>query len=631
MKLHFSKLLFLLFICSGVFAQRNADKQIDFDGKIADLFFHEFSGVPIVLTDKTVAGIDADKGNIIWEVKGDRISILGGAIKADQANHKMVPFSPYLIVANLLINTKNGNVILDKEKQGYKRIKTFKIIPEIESFIFQCVTEDKTKGKVFLVSLKSNAISWSSDITLKKKGTLDNVVVDKNNNIAFTVGSNLLILNGQNGNVMLNEEEKIGKLYFNPSGDILYAVEASGGGLGSMVGAAMTFNANKLVAQGDKIHAFNVADGSKAWKKPLKLDEGFLFAQEVDGKMFLQHEKAGSLYDYKTGEKVWKKDFEKRRVYDVEKVSEGYMVYYGARKMLVDDTGKKAWKKPQFNGNEFLAEVAEDDTYDEFRYNKGSIIATPYRIAYYEDGVKKPIWKFAVDEDTRIAFDAKEKNLVVLDGKKLYVLNPEKGMGKEKAQKLELKKHKDFNRLEIRDDNYFLSSSWEYAIVGKDGSVKKTHYYPQPGEAGRKLLNALSIAADVAGAAYQTAGLYNASIGATSHVGESVTGMRAPGTGGIKQAKKGVNQYRAGVYSQMAAQALYNPNRFDGSSETKNYAFYFTKDNAETKYLVQVEKDNGNEKDKFTFTDNKPNYHVDDIEKRIFYSKGKTLNIFDYK
>ncbi|WP_109299886.1 PQQ-binding-like beta-propeller repeat protein [Aquimarina sp. AU474] len=632
MKLNLSKLslLVLLVACNGIFAQRSADKQVNFDGKIEELFFHEFSAVPIVLTDKTVAGIDAEKGTKIWEVKGDRISLLGGAIQSDQSNYEMVPFSPYIIVSNLLIDTRDGKVILDKEKEGYKKIKSFQIIPELESFIFQCTTEEKTINKSFLVSLKSNDVKWKKDLTLKKRGTLDNLVVDKNNNIAFSLGSNFFILNSADGNVILNEEEKIGKIYLNPSKDIFYAVEAAGGGLGSMMGAAITMNLNKLVALGDKIYAFN-ADGSKAWKKPLKLDEGFMFVQEVDGKMFVKHEKAGSLYDYKTGEKLWKKDFEKRRINEVEKVAEGYMVYYGARKLLVDEVGKKIWKKPQFNGNDFLADVGEEDTYDEFAYSKGSIIATPYRISYYEDGVKKAIWKFGVDEDTRIAYDEKEKNVIVLDGKKLYLLNPDKGWGKDNNQKLELKKHKDFNRLEVRGDNYFLSSSWEYAIVGKDGKVKKTQYYPQPGETGRKLLNALSVVGEAAGAAYQVAGAYNMTAGVGSGIAESTTGVRAPGTGGFNQANKGANQYVGGAYAQMASSALYNPNRYDGSANTRDYAFYFTKNDAGTKFLVQVTKDAGEEKDKFTFEDNSPQYHVDQVEKRIFYSKGKNLNIFDYK
>ncbi len=633
MKSPFFKMLLVAFLMinTAAMAQRNADKQVNFDEKIEELFFHDFSGVPIVITGNTIAGIDAEKGTKIWEHKGKGLSLLGGIIQADAGPlYKLVPFSPYLIIGSLLVDTRDGTIMLDES--SYKKIKTFEVIPELQAFIFQCTTEDKNKNKVFMVSLKSNTVVWSSDLDLKKRGTLGDVVVDKNKNVSFYLGSNLFIVDGTTGKVILNEEERIGKLFLNPSKDIVYAVEASGGGLGSVIGAAVTLDANKLVALGDKIHAFNTSDGSRAWKKPLKLDEGYIFHQEVDGKVFIKHEKAGSLYDYKTGEKLWKKDFEKRRISLVEKVSEGYMIHYGSRKMLVDEVGKKVWKKAQYRGNEFLAELGEDDLYDEFRYNKGSIIATNYKVAYYEIGVKKPIWKIRVDDDSRLAYDASEKKVILLDGKRLYILNPDKGAEAGFVnQKLELKKHRDFNTLEVRDGNYFLSSPWEYAIVGKDDSVKKTQYYQQPGEAGRKWLNALSVVGELAGTAYSAVGIANIAEGAASGGVEEVTGMRVPGSGGYDQADKGVNQLVAGHYTSMASQALYDPNRFNASSSTKDYAFFFTKNEEGVKYLVQVAKDDGVEKDKFIFENNKPNYHVDEVAKRVFYTKGKVLNVFDYK
>ncbi len=620
----------LCFTCFQGFSQREADKKLGFDYKVEDLFFHEYSAVPIVLTEKTVAGIDAEKGTKIWEVTGDRFSALGGILQSDESNYEMVPFSPYIIVADMLIDTRDGKILLDKEN-NYKSIKSFSMVPELQSYLIQCKTDDKSKNKIFLVELSSNSVKWEKEISIAKKGTVDNISVGQNNAIAFTLGSNILILNGASGDVVLNEKQKSGAIYQNPDQSTFYFVEAAGGGLGSMMGAALTANLNKLTALGEKVYAYSAADGSKLWKKPIKLEKGFMFTQEVDGKMFIQHEKGGNVYDYASGESLWKKDFEKRRIVDIEKDAEGYMVYYGARKMLLDEKGKKLWKKAQFNGNEFLSEVGEDDLYDSFEYNEGAIIATSYRIAYYKDGVKKPIWKFGADEDTKIAYDGDTKNLIVLDGKSLYVLNPDRGMGKETKQKLSLKKAKDFNLMEVRNGNYFLSSPWEFAIVDKDGKVSKTQYFPQPGESGRKWLNTLSAVGSVAGAAYQVSGVYNAGVGATSGVAESITGVHTPGTGGFKQAKKGVNQHAAGYYGQMASEALYNPNRLNAFGETKDYAFYFTKNGEGTKYLSQVSKDSGEEMDKFTFLDNKPNYHVDEVEKRVLYTKGKELHIFDYK
>ncbi|QWX85428.1 PQQ-binding-like beta-propeller repeat protein [Cellulophaga sp. HaHaR_3_176] len=622
--------LALMIVSCNLFAQREADKKIAFDSKIETLFFHEFSAVPIILTDKTVAGIDPETGEKIWEIEGDRLSLLGGAIQEDKENYQVVPFSPYIIVDNLLVDTRDGKIIVNKEN-NYKSIISYNLIPELKSYLIQCKTDDKEINKVFLVELSSNSIKWEQSINISKKSTIKNISYSKVNTIAFTASNNFLILNSNTGTVIKNEEEKIGAIYQNPNGDTFYAVEAAGGGLGSMMGAALTMNVNKMVALGDKIYSFNASSGDSNWKKPLKLDEGFMFSQEVDGKMFIQHEKAGSVYDYATGEPIWKRSFEKRKTNDIEKNSEGYLVYYGARKMQLDDNGKEQWKKPQYNGDSYLENIGEDDSYDLFEYSNGSIVATSYRIAYYENGVKKAIWKIGADEETKIAYDAQEKNLIVLDGKNLYILNPDRGLTDDNKQKLQLKKHKDFNLMEVRGENYFLSSPWEYAIIDKSGSLLKTKYFVQPGEAGRKWLNTLSTVGSVAGSAYQMSGLYNVGVGGTSAVGETFTGVVAPGTGSFNQAKKGANQYEAGYYGKMASEALYNPNRLNAFSNSKDYSFYFTKDDAGTKYLAQVSKDSGEEVDKFIFLDNKPNYHVDQIEKRVFYTNDKEAYIFDYK
>jgi len=215
-----------------------------------------------------------------------KIKIIIPNSKLKWYNYKVVPFSPYIIVSNLLVDTRDGKIVLEKEN-NYKSITSFNILPELKSYIIQCKTEDKTKNKVFLIDLASSSIKWEQEISLNIKGTLDNISISKSNNIAFTVGSNLFILNVSSGTVILNENEKIGAIYQNPNGDTFYTVDAAGGGLGSMMGAAITMNVNKLVALGDKINAYDATSGKKLWKKALKLDEGFMFSQEVDGKMFV--------------------------------------------------------------------------------------------------------------------------------------------------------------------------------------------------------------------------------------------------------------------------------------------------------------------------------------------------------
>jgi hypothetical protein len=59
------------------------------------------------------------------------------------------------------------------------------------------------------------------------------------------------------------------------------------------------------------------------------------------------------------------------------------------------------------------------------------------------------------DEDAIIAYNAIEKNLVVLGGNNLYIIDPDKGLADGNKQKLQLKKYRDFNLMGVRGDNYF--------------------------------------------------------------------------------------------------------------------------------------------------------------------------------
>jgi hypothetical protein len=111
----------------NLFVQREADTKIRFENKIEDLFFHEFSAVPNILTGKTVAGIGPSTGTKIWEIKGDRFSVLRNAVQEDKDNYEMVPFSLYIILDELLVETRDDQIILNKER-NYKSITSFNSI-----------------------------------------------------------------------------------------------------------------------------------------------------------------------------------------------------------------------------------------------------------------------------------------------------------------------------------------------------------------------------------------------------------------------------------------------------------------------------------------------------------------------
>ncbi len=95
---------------------------------------------------------------------------------------------------------------------------------------------------------------------------------------------------------------------------------------------------------GKEVISFNTKSGEEVWKKTIKLDEGFVDYQFVDGKLFIIHKDGGILYDYYTDQKVWKKDFKKKKVKSLEKTDKGYLVYYKNKKHLLDNSGNKFGK-----------------------------------------------------------------------------------------------------------------------------------------------------------------------------------------------------------------------------------------------------------------------------------------------
>ncbi|PCH78014.1 MAG: hypothetical protein COB98_01810 [Flavobacteriaceae bacterium] len=620
--------LFLITTLIG-YSQTEANHVVNFKDKIDQFYFHTFSGVPIMLTEASVAGVDGNTGKIIWEVPLKNLVLIKGLVKLEgNMEIQEVPYTSYLVVNNLVIDTKNGNIVLNPEN-NFKKIINYEIIPTLNSVLFACSTKDRKVMKLTLVTIKDSKQVWSKEIAVSKKNGLS-ALSNGTTNAAYFVGGKFIIQNLKDGNILHSEDSRPGATFLSPNKERVLMVHGKKMGLGAALGAGITMNVNKLVAHTNKIYSFDLNSGKTTWDKAIKLDEGYLESYPIsDDSFFVADEKGGNLYKYASGDKIWKKNFENRRIKNVEKNTDGYMIFYSYKKLQVDSKGKKIWKKAKAaNDKTMFADIDDNESFDEYTYNNGSVVATQYKLKYYVHGSKKPEWRISLDKEAKIAYDAKRKNIILLNGKKLYIINPDKNKGKDGGKKLDLKKVKEIHTIEVRGDKYYMSGVSEYAIINENGVIEKSKFYTQPGEAGRKLLNGLSIAAEIGGTALSAIGSYNAIAGGAS-AGSGMMGMNPPGLGGEKQFKKGASQYETGAYTQMAAKAVYNPNRFDAFKETGDYSFFFAKE-GEYKVLVKVAKDTGEEKDKFIFKNNKPMYKVDDTEKKVYYVKGSDLYIFNY-
>lgn len=620
-------LLALLLFNTVNYAQKQPDASIKLDSKITDINIHQITGVAVITTNGGVYGID-NSGNKIWEfnetgfVKG--LNALG---QDGGSSFTEINLSPFGQFNQTVFNIKTGNKIIDEKTNGYQKIIDNKFVTGKKAILFFGKT-DKTKAKLFLASIENDKVLWESEIESNKKlqslfgavGGISNFIQNENK-IAFTAGKTVFLVDKDNGNVILSEKYDAGKLFFSEDNKLLIAVENKSSSLiGGALKAGLTMGISLMGKKviGKELLAFDINTGKEAWKRPIKLDEGFVDYQFVDGKLFAIHKDGAKLYDYHTGEDAWKKEFKKSKVKSAEKTDEGYMVYYKNKKHLVDNTGKKIWKKPQKVIKNVDFEVDDEEEFTTFNFDKGTIFVTPYRIEYFQKGKEKRVYRIGLDEKVdKIAYDEKNKNLILLRDKKLFILNPDKGQGKDQVKKIRFNDYSKINSLEIRDNSYFINSNWEYVITDFEGNILKKEYFKQPGEGLRHLKN---IGAGIAA-------IGTAEVTITSPNKQSMSGSTA-----FVNRKNSTTTHKVFKHHkefEAISDFLYTPERFNAFKATKNSAFFYTKKN-DKKVLLQVSKDTGEIEETFEFGINKPKYKIDKPTKKIYFRKGDQLKIFSY-
>ncbi len=459
------------------------------------------------------------------------------------APYKSLESTPFSIIGQILIDSLTGQMILKPELHSYTRIIDYHLITNNRLLVNLKSTQKNTQTLIF-IDIDNSQILWSSSIDAAGNKRIKNLI-HHDNGLYFTIQKRLVFINTANGDVMLNEKENIARLTLNHDNNLLLATEK---GKNSIVGTffktAFTgglylgYALLRNIPLGKKIMAYDLKTTKKRWKKNLKLEERFLWSKSLDEQeFFVRHEEGGNVYSYQTGKKVWKKDFEKK-IRDIEKTTEGYLVYYGSKKMLLNERGKKQWKKAKKHRTNIAFKIDEEEDFSELQYNDGTIVIRPHRIDYYQHNNKKSVWKISLNDKTRMAYDQINDTVVILKGESLYIINPDKGFTLNQRQQLNLKKPKDFSILEVRDNGYFISSPWEYVITDFSGKVIKQQYFKQPGENLRIMGNIASDIilnyAAVEGLTGSVEAIHNASLGSSSLM---VEGSDAA-AGYFKKAKK---------------------------------------------------------------------------------------------
>ncbi|SHJ59218.1 PQQ-binding-like beta-propeller repeat protein [Aquimarina spongiae] len=632
MKFYRTTRVFLLFAFISVisyaqFQQPSAVVKLNESAK--ELLLNDVTGYIVVLTGKSYSGIDTSTNKKVWEKEFSAFSFMSqvltnGGISLDMFSSEKtkvlsnVQDTPYMNIdlggAFLVINTFNGELVFDSGKVN-GTVENIGFLPEKLAFLID--TEHNQQLYVSLYSLEDQKIAWSTKIG--EKSSFLKWLFDAQANRSkvdgefgyIPRGNSIYKINLSSGEIVWksDSERKISEFLITEGGKNIITLE-KGKGLGGALGTKQ--NLNVLDPQTGK---FN-------WDKSITT-KSVAFIQDLGDEFIFAHYNGFNKYNYKTGEKAWKKDPRGKRFSDVILLEEGYLYTAGNEMLLIDENGEKKWKK--------FIEISDNKEDNVFVLQKIKGDKVMYVTSTYANLVDiktgKRIWKknlkFNEKRPTQVAYDEATDKFIVYHDEEFFALTSALTERPDPLTELKIKKEKDINNLEIRDKGYYLSGLGEVAYVDKAGKVLYQKFYKEPGGFGRGLakvgLGVAAVGADiVANTTLETV--------STDRNGNTVR-TSSPAFGSNERAIAG------DVLGFADAELAVIKRRFDATRNSENFGFFFSreKDQQEenAKVLVKLEKDTGKEVSKYQFSNNRPEYTIDGLTGTVYYLYKNEIQVFE--
>jgi len=619
----------------SVFAQRTADWSVELAGNAQKIVLQDFTGIPIIQTESAFIGVDPETHKVAWTAK--RASSKLVAAMEEGTDFYNLNMTPYVLVRENLIDCRTGQVLMDKDRDGYKTVEAYEVIPGLNSVLLRTVA--KGMVRLYLVNMADNKLQWSVDVM--KNSIIETVDMtpqgqaaaeaNDDGDIEIPIGSslvspdgylfyrhkrNLICLKSDTGKVLWTEKTSAAELLLGPEGKTLLVAEAEAGP--AIEGAISR-------PKGKKVSAYNIATGKPVWKEEVKAGTAIRWLDAHPKFLTIVHRKGCNLYHYGTGEPLWKNDFDGRRVVEVLPNEEGYLITYesGFKAMQLGKDGAPRWEKPQLieteDGEENGDDAPDESGIDRFHFSKGDVLIAADRIRFVPakgSGLKR--WKMKLNPSDRFSYDPIRKNLVVLTLQKLLLVNPDKNSKVALELKVDLKDPYAFDIFEIREKAYFMSSEKEYVILDPETGTVTHKFYPK--------------AFDPTGLLFRVAFIGMADAG--MRVREGHDGSRAvrwgrPGTCNLEANNSKSEKTAAEITGDLLS--LMPSSRYNAFKEGRDFAYYFTDEAVSGKgknVLIKVSKDQGGEADKLVFDNARPLYQVDEIQKRVFYVHKNMLKVF---
>jgi outer membrane protein assembly factor BamB len=623
--------IILLFLISfSANAQRKYDEIITTENTVQDIVQNEITGIVVFKEGGTVKGLDPETKKIVWTLTKDDFGAISskdiltdpdfGTVFKEKRDLTTVSGSPYVEAyinsKYLIINTDTGKIVYNSSKESFWVFQS-DFIPETNEYLLTLKKDGDMA--IALLDMVTGELKWTTTVDKAKSMISFSLKLASNTNKAKVNGNtvyyllygNLYSFDKETGKLNWKAAEEYTKFYETQNDKNIVVVNAAG------------FLSNKQY-----LNVLSTDDGKSIWKESIKTKQ-VVYLEDWGTKLLVAHNSGFNFFDLKTGEKIWKKDARGDGLKRVIPIEQDFLYVAENEMMLINKDGEKLWKK--------FIEIS-DDKEDPIYYlgkvgEKVMYLTGTYgNMVDYKTGVK--LWKrninFEKDRPVLPTYDEATNSYLVYNDEKLYKFDPSINDKPEPFAKVNIKKEKELNSIELFPWGVVLSGPVEVMGVNMDGTVKYHHVYTQPGEGTRRLLKTAAIAGSIG---LGVGSVHSAIQGSelTMTYRDSEGNMRSTVVREENKAKMKDSQNMAAASAALGMVAAKFNSRFNAMKQNRDYSYIFAKADTGEKILVKVSKADGVEVDKIIFNNNKPLYEIDPATQNIFYVSDKSIQIFNKK
>lgn len=628
-KITFSIILLLLVSVSAI-SQRKYDEIVITENPVQDLVQNEITGVVVFKEGGTIKGLDPETKKIVWILTKDDFGVISagdilsdpdfGKVFKEKRDLTSVAGSPYVEAyinsKYIIINTDTGKVVYNSSKESFWVMQS-DFIPETDEYLLTL----KKGGDmaIALLDMKTGELKWNTTVDKAKSLFSFSIKESSNTNKATVHGSVIYYLlygklysfDRNSGKLNWKAEEEYSRFFLTQNDKNIVVVNSKG-----------------LFAAKEYLNVLNTESGKSIWKESIKTKR-VVYLEDWGTKLLIAHYGGFNFFDLNTGEKVWKKDARGDGLKRVIPIDQDFLYVAENEMMLINKDGEKLWKK--------FIEIS-DDKEDPIYYlgkvgEKVMYLTGTYgNMVDYKTGVK--LWKrniqFDKDRPVLPTYDEATNSYLVYNDEKLYKFDPSINDKPEPFAKVNIKKEKELNSIELFPWGVVLSGPVEVMGVKMDGTVKYHLTYTQPGEGTRRLIKSAAIAGSIGLGVGAGVSAFQASE-LTMTYRDSSGNMRSTVLKEEDKSKMNQAKNMAGASAVLGMVADKFNSRFNAMKQNRDYSYIFAKADTGEKILVKVNKLDGVEVDKIIFNNNKPIYEIDPATQNIFYMSDKSIQIFNKK